>query len=166
MPLPSLKRLLARESVPPPRRGGERSPVLLASEGRPFGQDVLRRAAELAIAEGAEVRVLATARIWGTSLGFPNPWLMPSKREWQQQRDHVAAAIAALSSRGVTARGEVVATRDAARRIVRTAGQLGCSAVVMGAEPRQAFLIGNLLWSQEPHRVRRHARVPVHLVSA
>ena len=159
------RRLLGlRSGQPPALATGSRPRVLLASEGRPFGPATLRRAAELAIAEGTEVRILTVARIWGTSLGFPNPWLMPSKHEWQQQRDNVGAAIGALSSRGVAASGEVVGTRNAARRIVRTAERLGCSAIVMGAEPPRSFLIGNLLWSQEPHRVKRRARAPVHLV--
>ncbi len=163
--LSSVRRLLGtRPERSPAVETGARRCVLLASEGRPLGPATLRRAAELAVAEAAEVRVLTVARIWGTSLGFPNPWLMPSKHEWQQQRDSVESAIGVLSARGVTARGEVVGTRNAARRIVRTAERLGCLAIVMGAEPPRSALIGNLLWSQEPHRVRRRARVPVHLV--
>jgi nucleotide-binding universal stress UspA family protein len=138
-------------------QAGAPPPILLASEGRPFGDAVLRRAAALAAAAGTEVRVLSVARIWGSSFGFPNPWLMPSKREWEQQRDSVAAAVAALAAAGVAARGEVAATRDAARRITRAARDLGCTAIVMAAEPRRAFPLGNLLWSQEPHRVARRA---------
>jgi nucleotide-binding universal stress UspA family protein len=157
--------VLASSSRRPPAVEQESRPcVLLASEGRPFGPATLRRAAELARMERADIRILTVARIWGTSLGFPNPWLMPSKHEWQQQRDTVAAAIGALSSRGVVASGEVVGTRNAARQIVRKAERLGCSSIVMGAEPPRSFLMGNLLWSQEPHRVKRRARVPVHLV--
>lgn len=160
-----LKRLPGIEAGQPPALAQDARPcVLLASEGRPFGPATLKRAAELARMEGAHVRILAVARIWGTSLGFPNPWLMPSKHEWQQQRESVEAAIGALSSRGLAASGEVVGTRNAARRIAQTAVRLGCSSIVMGAEPPRSFLMGNLLWSQEPHRVRRRARVPVHLV--
>ena len=162
---PSVRRLLRLGPAQPPALAtGSRPRVLLASEGRPFGPATLKRAAELALAGRAELRILTVARIWGTSLGFPNPWLMPSKHEWQQQRDSVEAAIGALSSRGLAASGEVVGTRNAARRIVRTAERLGCSAIVMGAEPPRSALIGNLLWSQEPNRVKRRARVPVHLV--
>ncbi|MBV9748099.1 MAG: universal stress protein [Acetobacteraceae bacterium] len=165
MALPSLRRLFGLEPGRPlPFEAGSRPRVLLASEGRPFGPATLRRVAELARVEGAEVRVLTVARIWGTSLGFPNPWLLPSKHEWQQQRDHVETAIRALSSRGVVASGEVVGTRNAARRIARTAERLGCAAIVMGADPPRSLLIGNLLWAQEPQRVQRRARLPVHLV--
>jgi len=139
--------------------------LLLASEGRPFGPATLRRAAELALADGAEeVRILTIARIWGTSLGFPNPWLMPSRHEWQAQRDNVEAAIGALSLRGMVVSGEVVGTRNAARRIAREAERPGCSSIVMGADPRRSRLVGNLLWPHEPYRVRQRARVPVHLV--
>ena len=36
----------------------------------------------------------------------------------------------------------------------------------MGADaPRGAF-VGDFLWSQEPYRVRRRAKVPVYLVTA
>ena len=162
---PSLGWLLGLRPGRPAALGqGSRPRVLLASEGRPFGHATLKRAAELARADHAEICILTVARIWGTSLGFPNPWLMPSKHEWQQQRDNVAAAIGALSSRGFAASGEVVGTRNAARRIAQAAERLGCSSIVMGAEPPRSLLMGNLLWSQEPYRVRRRARVPVHLV--
>lgn len=165
MPALSVGRLLRTFRGRLPARGVGSCPiVLLASEGRRFGPSALECAAGLALADGAEVRILSVARIWGTSLGFPNPWLMPSRHEWQQQRDQVAAAVHELSTRGLKASGEVVGTRNAARRIAQTAERLGCSAIIMGAEPPRAFLIGNLLWSQEPQRVKRRTRVPVHLV--
>jgi hypothetical protein len=34
----------------------------------------------------------------------------------------------------------------------------------MGADPPRQRFIANLMWSQEPYRVKRRAKVPVHLV--
>ena len=109
--------------------------------------------------------MLAIARIWGTGLGFPNPWLMPSRRELEAQRAQVASAIAGLAAHGIAASGRVIGTRDAAGRIAAEAAATGCEAIVMGADapPRYRLLV-DLWWSNEPYRVRRRARVPVVLV--
>ena len=37
-------------------------------------------------------------------------------------------------------------------------------AIVMAADPPQHWLISNMVWSQDPYRVRRLAPVPVYLV--
>jgi hypothetical protein len=58
----------------------------------------------------------------------------------------------------------VVATRKATKRIVGEAARLGCEAIVMPADPPRNRFLGDLMWSQEAHRVRRRAKVPVHLV--
>jgi hypothetical protein len=34
----------------------------------------------------------------------------------------------------------------------------------MGADPDRGRLVGDLMWSQEPQRVRRRARLPVFLI--
>ena len=44
----------------------------------------------------ARVRVVSIARVHGTSLGFPNPGLLPSKREWDEQRLIVRQTVLAL----------------------------------------------------------------------
>jgi nucleotide-binding universal stress UspA family protein len=139
--------------------------VLLASEGRAIPRAAVERAAELARADGARVHVFTVARVWGTGLGLPNPGLMPTKHEWDEQRGHIADAVEALEKRGVKATGEVLATRRATKRIVGAAERLGCSAIVMAADPPRPRLVADFLWSQEPYRVRRRARVPVHLVT-
>ena len=108
--------------------------------------------------------MFSVARVWGTSLGLPNPGLMPSKREWDAQRAVVASAVNALKRKGVSADGHVLATRKATKRIVGEARRLGCDAIVMSADPPRGKLLGDLMWSQEPYRVRRRARLPVHLV--
>lgn len=138
--------------------------VLLATEDREIPRAAVDLAARMARRSGAPVHVFAIARIWGTSLGFPNPGLAPTKREWDTQRRNVARAVARLERNGVRATGRVIATRAGAKRIVREAERLGCDAIVMGADPRRGPLVRNFMWSQEPHRVDQRARVPVFLV--
>jgi nucleotide-binding universal stress UspA family protein len=138
--------------------------VLLASEGREISRAAIDVAARLAREGGGSVHVFSVARVWGTSLGLPNPGLMPSKREWDAQRAIVASAVKALKRKGVPAEGHVLATRKATKRIVGEAERLGCGAIVMTADPPRGKLLGDLMWSQEPYRVRRRARLPVHLV--
>jgi len=138
--------------------------LLLASEGRRFPPGAVDFAARLALPTRAPVHVLSIARVWGTALGFPNPNLYPSKQEWDGQRDLVAEAVRALESRGLEATGEVVGTRSATRRIVAVARRTGCDAIVMAAEPPRHWFVADFIWSQEPYRVRRRAKLPVYLV--
>src|SRR5262249_56552364 len=104
------------------------------------------------------------ARVWGTSLGLPHPALMPNKREPREQHDRVAAALALLKRRGIAASGQVLGTRNAARRIVTEARRRRADAIVMAADPPRHWLVAGMFWSQEPYRVRRRAAVPVYLV--
>jgi nucleotide-binding universal stress UspA family protein len=140
--------------------------VLLASEGRRISEDAVALAAALARRGGGVVHVFSVARVWGTSLGLPNPGLLPNKREWDEQRNVVDAAVKALERRGVRARGHVLATRKATKRIVGEANRLGCEAIVMSGDPPRNRLLADLMWSQEPYRVRRRARVPVYVVTS
>ena len=138
--------------------------MLLASEGRAIPSAAVERAAELAREHGGRVHVFTVARVWGTSLGLPNPGLMPTKREWDEQRAHVDEAVAALEKRGVRATGEVLATRKVTKRICGAADRLHACAIVMAADPPRNRLLADLMWSQEAHRVKRRANIPVHLV--
>jgi nucleotide-binding universal stress UspA family protein len=138
--------------------------VLLASESREIPTSAIDLAARIAKRSGAPVHVFTIARVWGTSYGFPNPGLQPSKREWDEQRHNVEKAIGRLERKGVEADGRVIGTRAGAKRIVREAARLGCDAIVMGADPIASPVIRNFMWSQEPYRVRRRARMPVFLV--
>jgi hypothetical protein len=135
--------------------------VLLASEGRPFSARSVRLAAELARRHGGDVRVLGIARMWGTSLGFPHPGLRPSRREIEEHQRNVGDAIDALGRRGVGADGHIITTRRAARP--GEARRTGSRAIVMGADPARNRVLADFMWSQEPYRVRRRARVPVRL---
>jgi nucleotide-binding universal stress UspA family protein len=138
--------------------------ILLASEGRRIPKEAIDRAAELAREGDVPVHVFAIARIYGVGFALPAPGLRPNRQEWKDQRDSVANAIDLLEQRGLEADGDILATRKATRRIVGTATRLGCQAIVMAADPPRNRVLADLMWSQEPYRVRRRARVPVYLV--
>jgi nucleotide-binding universal stress UspA family protein len=137
---------------------------MLASEGRPIPQEAIAFAARLAKSLGASVQVLSIARVYGTSLGLPNPGLRPNKREWEQQREYVTAAVKELRKRGVRARGRSIGARAAAKHIVRTAEREYCGAIVMAADRPRNWFVADFMWSQEPYRVRQRSRLPVYLV--
>jgi nucleotide-binding universal stress UspA family protein len=132
--------------------------ILLATDGRPIPDSTIARALELAPLWGASVRVFSIVRIYGHS------GALPTKRDWVRQRTIVADAIKRLTSNGVEVDGDVLATRKPARQICDQAIKHGCEAIVMTADPDRNRLVGDMLWSQEPQRVRRRARVPVFLV--
>jgi len=136
--------------------------VLLASEGRA----IPKRAVDYAARFGAPVHVFSIARVWGTSLGLPNPGLLPTRKEWDEQRKRVTTAVKALRKRGIEADGHVLGTRKATKRIVGEAERLGCDAIVMAADAPRGRLVADFLWSQQPYRVRRRAKIPVYLVLA
>lgn len=138
--------------------------VLLASEEREISTAATDLACRIAKRSGAPVHVFTIARIWGTSFGFPNPGLMPSKREWDEARSVADNAVRRLRKKGIDAHGRVVGTRAGAKRIVKEARRLGCDAIVMGADPRRGRFVGDFMWSQEPYRVKRRADLPVYLV--
>jgi nucleotide-binding universal stress UspA family protein len=144
---------------------GERyGSILLASEGRAFPEAAIARVLELADRKYATVRVISIARVHGVAFGLPNPGLLPTKREWDEQREIVRKAVKRLRRKGIDADGHVVGTRNATKRIVEEAVLQECEAIVMAADPDRNRLIGNPMWSQEPQRVRRKAPVPVFLV--
>jgi nucleotide-binding universal stress UspA family protein len=138
--------------------------ILLASEGRPISNAAIARVVELARPAGATVRVFSIARVHGVTFGMPNPGLLPTKKEWAAQRDSVGRAIKRLERKGIEADGQVVGTRNAAKRIVQEATLSGAEVIVMGADRDKPRLIANIYWEQEPQRVSRKAKLPVYLV--
>jgi nucleotide-binding universal stress UspA family protein len=158
--------LWCKPPEPPPAEAFAGQSILLASEGRAIPQAAVEFAGRLAKQAGAEVHVLSIARIWGTSLGLPHPGLMPSKREWQEQRERVAGVVARLTRQDISASGQVLGTRNAAKRILMEARRRRADAIVMAADPPRHWLFSDMIWSQEPYRVRRLAEVPVYLVIA
>ena len=73
-------------------------------------------------------------------------------------------AVSRLRRKGVEAEGHVVGTRNATKKILAEAAAHECDAIVMAADPDRNRLISDMLWSQEPQRVRRRAKLPVFLV--
>jgi nucleotide-binding universal stress UspA family protein len=138
--------------------------ILLASEGRPIPDAAIDRVVELARREDASVRVFSIARVHGTSFGMQSPGLLPTKKEWAEQRKIVDRAVKRLERKGIDADGHVVGTRKSTKRILQEAEFAGCEAIVMAADPDRNRVVGDMLWSQEPQRVRRRAKIPVFLV--
>jgi nucleotide-binding universal stress UspA family protein len=153
----------AQVAQPPPAQTAFRR-ILLASEGRPIPPAAVARAVELAKQTGASVHVFTIARIHGTAFGMPSPGLFPSKKEWAEQRDIVAKTIKRLERKGLEADGHVLGTRSAWKKIIAEAKKENCEAIVMAADTDRNRVSGNMMWTQEPQRVKRKAKLPVYLV--
>ncbi len=154
-----------RHASDPDSPGNQRvERILLASEGRPIPRATIARVIELASASKASVHVFSIARVHGVAFGLPSPGLLPTQREWSQQRELVDDAVKRLRRKGIAADGQVLGTRKSTRRILDEAAKEGCDAIVMTADPDRNRIVGDLLWSQEPQRVRRKAKLPVILV--
>jgi nucleotide-binding universal stress UspA family protein len=138
--------------------------ILLATEGRPITDAAIARVLELAAPQGARVRVLSIARVHGVSFGLQTPGLLPTKAEWDTQRAIVTKAVKRLKRAGVEADGHVVGTRKATKQIVQEARKQNFEAIVMAADVDRSRFAGDFMWTQEPQRVRRRAKVPVFLV--
>lgn len=138
--------------------------ILLATEGRAIPDAAIARVAELADPSGARVFVFSIARVHGVAFGMPNPGLMPTRQELDEQREFIASAIKRLKRVGLPATGHVFGTRKATARICQEAVKHECQAIVMAADPDRNRIVADMLWSQEPQRVRRRATVPVFLV--
>ena len=153
-----------RKRTPPADEPAQFERILLASEGRPIPDAAIDRVVELSRRDGASARVFSIARVHGTAFGFPNPGLLPTKKEWAEQRDIVDRAVKRLERKGIDADGHVVGTRKSTKRILQEAMVAGCDAIVMAADPDANRLVRDMLWSQEPQRVRQKAKIPVFLV--
>ena len=109
--------------------------------------------------------MLSIARVHGVAFGLPNPGLLPTKKELDEQRAIVDSATKRLKRKGLQATGHVIGTRKATARICEEATAKECQAIVMAADPDRNRLVADMMWTQEPQRVRRRAKVPVFLVS-
>jgi hypothetical protein len=103
--------------------------VLIATVGIPVPAAVIRHARQLSA--GRPVAVLSIARMYGSSLGMPNPGLLPSRKEMDQQLALVAEAIDNLERSGVEAWGQVAATRRFAKTICQAARAHGVTQVLV-----------------------------------
>jgi hypothetical protein len=103
--------------------------VLIASVGVPIPPPAIHSAVKMS--GGGPVAVISIARIYGSSLGLPNPGLMPTKAEMDDQRAQVAKAISRLERAGVEAWGQVAATRRYAKTIAGAAMARGVAHVLV-----------------------------------
>jgi nucleotide-binding universal stress UspA family protein len=154
---------VSRRKPQPPADSQRFERILLATEGRAISDAAIARVIELA-QPGATVRVFSIARVHGVSFGLQSPGLLPTKKEWAEQRQIVGRAVKRLERKGLEADGHVVGTRKSTKRILQEAEFAGCDAIVMAADPDRNRLAGDFMWTQEPQRVRRRARIPVFLV--
>jgi nucleotide-binding universal stress UspA family protein len=155
---------VAGGTVAEPDTDGPFERILLATEGREISNAAIAHVVQLASKSGASVHVFCVARVHGTSFGFPSPGLLPTKQEWAQRRDMVRKTVRRLERKGIEADGHVLGTRKATKRICDQATKEGCDAIVMAADPDRNRVVGDMLWTQEPQRVRRRAKLPVFLV--
>ena len=138
--------------------------VLLASSGAPFSKAAVRRARELAA--GEPVAVLSILKIYGSTFGLPNPGLLPTRREREEQFANVRKAINALERSGCTADGQIAATRSAARTIARVARVRQVRVVVMDDSTESG--VRRVIEGSITSTVRRRlaGRADIELVSA
>jgi hypothetical protein len=129
--------------MPFPRRRWDEQPsascdVLLASDGRQdFSSRAVARAAVLA--GSGSVGVVTLAKIHGTQFGLPNPWLLPTKQEMLDRQKWVASAIRDLERQGVSADGQVAATRKTTKKLAAIARLRRPTAVVIDANPETGW---------------------------
>ena len=138
--------------------------VLLASSGEPFSKAAVRRARELAA--GEPVAVLSILKIYGSTFGLPNPGLLPTRREREEQYANVSKAINQLERGGCTADGQIAATRSAGRMIAKVARVRQVRVVVMDDSAESG--VRRVIEGSVTSTVRRRlaGRANIELVSA
>lgn len=140
----------------PPRR------VLLATAAVPFSGEVIARAIDLATPERAKITVVSVARVYGTSLGFPNPGLQPNRRELDENHKIVNDAAKILRRKGFDVRVAISKSRNAPKMIARwgTAKRFHAIVVPDPERPRWRRRIeGDLT-----HEIERRCQIPVYAV--
>ena len=104
--------------------------VMLASDGRQgFSQRAVARAT--ALSTSGPVAVVTIAKIYGSSFGLPHPGLLPTKDEIAERTGWVEAAIRKLRAGGVSADGQVAATRRTAKKLAAVARARGARVIVI-----------------------------------
>jgi len=104
--------------------------VLLASDGRQdFSPRAVAQAA--ALAGSGSVAVVTIAKIYGSSFGLPHPGLLPTKDEIAERQRWAEAAIHMLRAKGVSADGQVAATRRTAKKLAAVARVRGVRVIVI-----------------------------------
>jgi hypothetical protein len=140
--------------------------VLLATTVQTFPGRAHEMARELADGQPGGIAVLSIARIHGSSYGFPNPGLMPTRKEIQTCRDAIAETLEALRRDDLRARGQIAMTRHELKQIagVARAHNVAHVVLVVPAKPRWRRLIEGDPLRTLHRQVGEH--VLVHLVNA
>jgi hypothetical protein len=103
--------------------------LIAAPMGDPIPPSAIRAAVEFS--GGAPVAVVTIARIYGSSMGLPNPGLMPTRKEMAEQKSHVEKAIRLIEKSGVQAWGQVAASRKPVKTIAEAARARGVRRVIV-----------------------------------
>jgi len=122
--------------------------VLLVPLGGKASGAAIRQVRDLA--EGGPIAVLALLKIYGYSLGMPNPGLLPTAKERHVQRAIVADAIANFERLGCDVDGQIAMTRHPARMIAAVAKNRAVHHVLI-EQPKMSqvrrFLEGDMIAS-------------------
>jgi hypothetical protein len=107
----------------------QKAAVLIASNGEKIPGAAIRQA--LRISAGQPVAVVTIARIYGSSLGLPNPGLMPTRKEMNEQKEIVQRAVAAIEKGGSEAWGQIAASRRPSKTFAQAAAARGVQHVLV-----------------------------------
>lgn len=110
------------------------------------------------------VHVVSIARIWGTSLGLPNPGLYPNRIEIEDQRNIVDTASAAVRRQGFEVKSRILSARNPAKAIAIYAESIRATAVVLGDPAHDAKRWEHLLKGHDARDLIRKTTIPVHTV--
>lgn len=104
--------------------------VLLAA---PMGDPIPASAVRAAVKRsgGEAVAVVTIARIYGSSMGLPNPGLMPTRKEMEAQKSQVEKALRLIEKAGAEAWGQVAASRKPVKTITQAAKARGVREVIV-----------------------------------
>ncbi len=141
----------------PPRR------VLLATAAVPISDAVLKRTIRLASPQHARITVVSVARVYGTSLGFPNPGLQPNRLEIEENKRIVEEAGEALRREGFDVRVAISKSRNAPKMIARWARAKNFHAIVVPDPERPRWR--RVVEGDLAHEIERRSGIPVHAVS-
>jgi hypothetical protein len=87
--------------------------------GDPIPPSAIRAA--LVRSAGGPVAVVTIARIYGSSMGLPNPGLMPTRKEMEAQKGQVEKTLRQIEKGGGEAWGQVAASRKPVKTIAQAA---------------------------------------------
>jgi hypothetical protein len=103
--------------------------LIAAPMGDPIPPSAVRAA--LARSAGDPVAIVTIARIYGSSMGLPNPGLMPTRKEMEAQKSQVEKAVRMIEKGGTEAWGQVAASRKPVKTVAQAAKARGVHHVIV-----------------------------------